>query len=155
LRIPISEVIPKSRTLGAAAVSGKVEAGGIKGGLKVVVMPGRHVCSVKAIEVSGEARKVGVAGQSVDVGLVGVDPIALFPGAVLCSPEFPVPVARRFEARILTLEAPIPLLRGSQVRTNRRKHHLLDPVPACFVVHSGNARWYIALFTLLCRTLCL
>lgn len=115
LRVPISEVIPKGRALGAAAVSGKVETGGIKGGLKVVVMPGAHACSVKSMEVSGEARKVAVAGQSVDVGLVGVEPNALFPGAVLCSPEFPVLVARRFEARILTLEAPIPLLRGSQV----------------------------------------
>lgn len=115
LRIPVSEVIPKSRTLGAAAVSGKLEAGGIKGGLKLLVMPGGHVCSVKAIEVSGEAAKVAVAGQSVDVGLVGVDPSALFPGAVLCHPEFPVCVARRFEARILTLELPVPLLRGSQV----------------------------------------
>ena len=39
----------------------------------------------------------------------------LAPGAVVCHPEWPVPLVARFAARVLVLEPPIPVLQGQQV----------------------------------------
>lgn len=119
LRIPIAEVLPKSRTLGAAAVSGKIESGGVKTGLRILVMPGEMPATVKALEggTAGGVKgiKEAVAGCAVDVGLNGVEASALFAGAVLCHPEFPVPAVKKLQARILTLELKTPILRGTAV----------------------------------------
>ena len=40
----------------------------------------------------------------------------LFVGAVLCHPEFPVPLVCKLEARIVVLDVMTPLLQGQQVR---------------------------------------
>jgi elongation factor 1 alpha-like protein len=36
-------------------------------------------------------------------------------GAVLCHPDFPVPLVSRVEARIVVLDVPTPVLAGQQV----------------------------------------
>jgi len=59
--------------------------------------------------------KIARAGEGVDVGLNGIDPGMLVPGGVVCHPDYPVPVATRFEIRLLTLDIRIPILKGSQV----------------------------------------
>lgn len=79
-------------------------------------MPMGAIATVKCIEQEGAALSVALAGESVDVGLTGVDPAVLATGGVLCHPEYPVVVATRIEARVLILGINIPILRGAQVR---------------------------------------
>lgn len=78
-------------------------------------MPSGVIATIKSIEQEGQPLTKARAGDGVDIGLTGVDPGMLAPGGVLCHPDYPVPVATRFEIRILTLGIRIPILRGSQV----------------------------------------
>ncbi|CAI7833584.1 unnamed protein product, partial [Closterium sp. NIES-53] len=112
LRLAIAEVL-KTRGLGQAGVAGKVECGAMRPGTKVLVMPGAAVATVKALERDESPVAAAWAGESVDVGLQGVEANQLLPGGVLCHPDFPIPVATRVEARLLTLDLKIPLLRGT------------------------------------------
>eukprot|EP00897_Mesotaenium_endlicherianum_P009484 jgi/Mesen1/8564/ME000493S07920 len=113
LRLAVAEIM-RSRSLGQAALSGKLEGGAIRPGSKVLVSPMGELATVKALEMRGQAVPVARAGDSVDVGLLDVDASAIVPGGVLCHPEYPIPVATRFEAKVLTLVLAVPLLRGSQ-----------------------------------------
>ena len=60
-------------------------------------------------------RNIYWPGDTVDVVLAGVDSSALAVGALVCHPEWPVPVAARMEARIVVLNSPMPILKGRQV----------------------------------------
>ena len=53
-------------------------------------------------------------GQELIV-LTGVEATVLNGGAVLCHPEWPVPLVSRVIARLLILEVSRPILRGQQV----------------------------------------
>ena len=78
LRLPVADVIPGSRTLGAAAVGGKVEGGIIAKGQKVLVMPAGVEATVRAVEAAGGVSVAAAhPGDSVDVGLDGIDPASL------------------------------------------------------------------------------
>ena len=62
-----------------------------------------------------QAAQIAQAGDSVDVFLAGVDAANLASGAVLCHLGFAVPLVTKFEARVVALEAPVPILRGQAV----------------------------------------
>ena len=40
---------------------------------------------------------------------------SFFAGAVLCHPQFPVPLVTKLEARVVVLDVAMPLLQGQQV----------------------------------------
>ncbi|CAN6455726.1 unnamed protein product [Victoria cruziana] len=114
LRLPICDVI-KSRSLGQAAVSGKVEAGAIRNGTKVLVMPSGDVATVRCIEQDSHACGIATAGDNVNVGLHGVDVATLITGGVLCHPEFPIGLASHLELKVLVLDIKTPIIVGFQV----------------------------------------
>ncbi|CAM6034630.1 unnamed protein product [Sphagnum compactum] len=124
LRLVIAEVM-RTRSLGPAALAGKLESGAIRIGSKVRVMPSGEIATIKAIEQEGKPLTVAMAGDGVDIGLTGVEAGMLSPGGVLCHPDFPIPVASRFEVRVLTLGITIPILPGSQVVFHA--HHVRRP----------------------------
>ncbi|BBN07085.1 elongation factor 1 alpha-like protein [Marchantia polymorpha subsp. ruderalis] len=113
-RLIVAELV-KTRSLGQAAVSGKLESGALRIGSKVLVMPIGEIATVKAIEQDGHPLTVALAGDSVDVGLTGVEPAVLISGGVLCHPDYPVPVVTKLEIRVLILGITVPILRGGQV----------------------------------------
>ncbi|KAI5068030.1 hypothetical protein GOP47_0016375 [Adiantum capillus-veneris] len=123
-RLPIAETL-KSRTLGQAAVSGKIEGGAIKIGSKVLVMPSGLPAIVKGIEQNGKPSSLARVGDNADIGLQAVDPACLFQGGVLCHPDYPLPPASLLEVKVLVLETSGPLLRGSQVIVHC--HHAKEP----------------------------
>lgn len=47
--------------------------------------------------------------------MAGIDPTNVLQGSVMCPPDFPAPLVTRFEARVVVLDAPIPLLKGANV----------------------------------------
>ncbi|KAK9822587.1 hypothetical protein WJX74_007878 [Apatococcus lobatus] len=113
LRMPIVEVFKSSR--GALCISGKVEAGVMKIGSSVVVIPGYEAGTVKTLEADQQVVQLARAGDRVDVTLADVNTSMLTAGAVLCHPDWPIPLVTRVEARVLVLDVEVPILRGQQV----------------------------------------
>jgi len=66
LRLPVSDVFKNKA--GALVAAGKVEAGALRAGTKVLVVPGQAAGSIRAIEVGGQ---VGACAQGFLVCLVG------------------------------------------------------------------------------------
>ncbi|PSC70924.1 HBS1 isoform X1 isoform B [Micractinium conductrix] len=113
LRLPVSDVLRAGKA--GVTVGGKLEGGALRPGSKVLVMPSGQPATVKSLEVDGKPASLARAGDSADVTLAGIDTSAVGAGSVVCHPDFPVPLVSKFEARVVVLEVPIPLLRGQQV----------------------------------------
>ncbi|KAF0891130.1 hypothetical protein E2562_005204 [Oryza meyeriana var. granulata] len=111
LRLPICDVI-SSHTLGQVAIGGKVEAGAIRSGCKVLVMPSGELAVVKTIERNSSSCNLARAGDNVAIGLQGIDPSHVMSGGVICHPDYPVSVASCLELKILVLDITVPILVG-------------------------------------------
>ena len=80
-----------------------------------MVAPMGEVCTVRAVMSYGEPAPFARAGENVELRLSGIDHEKLAVGDVLCDPDAPIPAAKKFEAKIMTLKAlKIPMLQGSQ-----------------------------------------
>jgi elongation factor 1 alpha-like protein len=113
LRLPVAEIAAKGNK--GVVVSGKIEGGAVKIGTKVLIMPSKELATVKSVEVGGKTAPVARAGDSCDILLTGIEPSAVHAGYVVCHPDFPVPLALRFEVEIVVLDVQIPILKGQQV----------------------------------------
>ena len=69
LRLPVRDAFKSQR--GGTAVGGKLEAGALKPGTRVLVLPANEVATVKGVEVDGAAAECARAGDSADVTLTG------------------------------------------------------------------------------------
>ena len=68
--------------------------------------------------------------------MAGIDPTNVLQGSVMCPPDFPAPLVTRFEARVVVLDAPIPLLKGANVGQKGWKECL-----QCVRVWKGVGGW--------------
>ncbi|RKF58302.1 Eukaryotic peptide chain release factor GTP-binding subunit [Erysiphe neolycopersici] len=94
----------KYRDMGTI-VEGKIEAGAIKKGMSLIMMPNRE--KVEAAAIYGETEEevtVGQCGDQVRLRLRGIEEEDILPGFVLCSPKRPVHCVSAFEAQIRVLE---------------------------------------------------
>ncbi|KAJ3692956.1 hypothetical protein LUZ60_012051 [Juncus effusus] len=114
LIIPICDII-SSRNLGHVAVSGKLEAGAIRVGSKVMIMPTGAKGTIKTIEKNGINCNIARAGDNIGVGLQNIHEDQMTAGSVLCHPDFPVQIASALELKILALEISTRILVGSLV----------------------------------------
>ncbi|KAL9338611.1 hypothetical protein Peur_067626 [Populus x canadensis] len=114
LLMPICDVLISS-SQGQVSACGKMEAGALRSGVKVLVMPSGDVGTVRSLERDSKACDVARAGDNVAVSLQGIDGSNVMTGGVLCHPDFPVAVARHFELKVLVLDLEIPLVIGSQL----------------------------------------
>ncbi|TXG62357.1 hypothetical protein EZV62_013720 [Acer yangbiense] len=112
LLMPICDVVKIQHSQVSAC--GKLEAGALRNGLKVLVMPSGEVGTVRSIERDSRACEVARAGDSVAVSLQGIDGTVMA-GGVLCHPDFPVSIATRLELKVLLLDFATPILIGSQL----------------------------------------
>lgn len=124
LLMPICDVI-KSPTLGQVSACGKLEAGALRIGSKVLVMPSAVLGTVRALERDSNACTIARAGDNVAVTLNGVDASHVMSGGVLCHPDFPVAIASHLELKVLVLEGANPILVGSQLEFHI--HHAKEP----------------------------
>ena len=116
LRMPIADIITDIRSLGSAACGGKIEAGSLSKGQKVIVAPANVTATVKCIEIDGLAVDFAPVGKSVDVGFSNLDPQHLQVGSVLCHESYPMTSTTEIEVRVLTTDVlRIPILKGSKV----------------------------------------
>ncbi|CAI0376460.1 unnamed protein product [Linum tenue] len=116
LLMPICDVT-KSSSQGQVSVCGKLVAGALRSGLKVVVMPSGEVGTIKSLERDSQSSTVARAGDNVTLNLQGLDlSNNVVPGGVVCHPDYPVAVAKHFELKVRALEElALPILNGSQV----------------------------------------
>ncbi|KAM5565356.1 elongation factor 1-alpha [Rosa sericea] len=114
LLMPICDVI-RSTSLGQVSACGKLEAGALRSGSKVLVMPSGELGTVRSLERDSQACSIARAGDNVGVTLQGIDGGHVMAGGVLCHPGFPVAVAKHLELKVLLLDVATPILIGSQV----------------------------------------
>ncbi|KAL4722423.1 translation termination factor GTPase eRF3 [Fusarium chlamydosporum] len=94
----------KYRDLGTM-VEGKIEAGVVKKGMGMIMMPNKQ--NVEAAAVYGEQEdevQLAQAGDQVRIRLKGIEEDDILPGFVLCSPKRLVHTVTEFEAQIRILE---------------------------------------------------
>jgi peptide chain release factor subunit 3 len=94
----------KYRDLGTM-VEGKIEAGVVKKGMNMIMMPNKQ--SVEAAAVYGEQEdevQLAQCGDQVRIRLKGIEEDDILPGFVLCSPKRLVHTVTEFEAQIRILE---------------------------------------------------
>eukprot|EP01133_Synstelium_polycarpum_P012864 gene12864-15108_t len=113
VRMGISDVY-KSSSKGTVMVGGKIEAGVIGVGDKLLISPGNEICTVKAIRRSSTESEWAVGGDSVDLSLNVDVATALRVGTILSDPEKPIQVSKRFLAQVVTFTLPLPITNGYQ-----------------------------------------
>ncbi|KAG0061290.1 translation termination factor GTPase eRF3 [Linnemannia elongata] len=100
-RMPISE---KYKDMGTIVV-GKIEAGSIKKGVQVLMMP--NAVKVEVANIYNELEKeipVAGVGDNIRLRLRGVEEEDVMPGFVLCSLKHPVHAVSKFEAALGILD---------------------------------------------------
>ncbi|XP_037541762.1 HBS1-like protein [Nematolebias whitei] len=96
-------------------VTGKIEAGYIQTGDKILAMPPNETCTVKGITLHDEALDWAAAGDHVSLTVTGIDIIKINVGCVFCHPKEPIRVCTRFRARILLFNIEVPITQGFPV----------------------------------------
>ncbi|KAL3979839.1 cyclin G-associated kinase [Sarotherodon galilaeus] len=96
-------------------VTGKIEAGYIQTGDRILAMPPNETCTVKGITLHDEALDWAAAGDHVSLTLTGMDIIKINMGCVFCDPKEPIRVCTRFRARVLIFNIDIPITQGFPV----------------------------------------
>ncbi|KAL0934176.1 eukaryotic peptide chain release factor gtp-binding subunit [Colletotrichum truncatum] len=97
-------VAGKYRDLGTM-VEGKIEAGVIKKGMSLTMMPNKQSVDVSAVYgETEEETQVAQCGDQVRIRLRGIEEEDILPGFVLCSPKRLVHNVTTFEAQIRILE---------------------------------------------------
>lgn len=96
-------------------VTGKIEAGYIQTGERVLAMPPNETCTVKGITLHDEPLDWAVAGDHVSLTVTGMDIIKINAGCVFCEPKEPIRVCSRFRARILLFNIEVPVTQGFPV----------------------------------------
>uniref|UniRef100_A0A7N1A0I2 Tr-type G domain-containing protein n=1 Tax=Kalanchoe fedtschenkoi TaxID=63787 RepID=A0A7N1A0I2_KALFE len=122
LLMPICDVSRSAS--GQTTISGKLEAGALRVGLKVLIMPIRVVATVRSLERDSRSCKIARAGENVAVTVQGIEGGYVMPGGVICQPEYPISVSNHLELKILVLNIVTPILMGSQVEFHI--HHVKE-----------------------------
>ncbi|TDH66291.1 hypothetical protein CCR75_005228 [Bremia lactucae] len=123
-RMTVSDV-SKSMSLGLT-VSGRIYAGAAAIGDSFLLMPVGLLLSIKGMEQDGQKCRLACAGDTVEIGVSGIDHAAVTIGSILCSIASPVQLATKFEAKIMTMPAlEVPLVKGTCVTIHM--HNVDEP----------------------------
>ncbi|PKS05048.1 hypothetical protein jhhlp_008415 [Lomentospora prolificans] len=94
----------KYRDLGTM-VEGKIEAGVVKKGMNLIMMPNKNNIEVMAVYAEAEEEiPIAQCGDQVRIRLKGIEEEDILPGFVLCSPKRLVHNVQEFEAQIRILD---------------------------------------------------
>ncbi|XP_062267724.1 HBS1-like protein isoform X1 [Platichthys flesus] len=96
-------------------VTGKIEAGYVQTGDRILAMPPNETCTVKGITLHDEPLDWAAAGDHVSLTVTGMDIIKMNVGCVFCNPKEPIRVCTRFKARILLFNIEVPITKGFPV----------------------------------------
>lgn len=92
-----------------------METGTLSVGDRVLVCPNRELAIAKSLAIDEAAQNNAFAGDQVTVTLSGVEMQNVSVGNILCDPQNPVPVAMKFQARIVVFNVKVPITKGFSV----------------------------------------
>ncbi|XP_034621496.1 HBS1-like protein isoform X1 [Trachemys scripta elegans] len=96
-------------------VTGKIEAGYIQTGDRLLAMPPNETCTAKGITLHDEPVDWAAAGDHVSLTLTGMDIIKINVGCIFCGLKEPIKACTRFRARILIFNIDVPITKGFPV----------------------------------------
>uniref|UniRef100_A0A8C5GCL8 Tr-type G domain-containing protein n=1 Tax=Gouania willdenowi TaxID=441366 RepID=A0A8C5GCL8_GOUWI len=103
-------------------VTGKIEAGYIQTGERMLAMPPNETCTVKGITLHDEPLDWAAAGDHVSLTVTGMDIIKINVGCVFCDPKEPIRTCTRFRAQILLFNIEVPITQGFPVSAYVQTH---------------------------------
>lgn len=112
LRICISDVY---RSGASCCVSGKVEAGTVSVGQKVLLLPSGEHTTVKSLQTRSAPARRGRPGDYMDAVMLPVEQQFANIGGVICDPKRPVQCVEYLRAQILVFDLEIPMMRGQEL----------------------------------------
>lgn len=92
-----------------------METGSLNVGDRVLICPTRELATVKSLSVEDAPKQVIFAGDQAAVTLTGVEMQNVAVGYVLCDPQVPVPIASKFQARVVVFNVTVPITKGFPV----------------------------------------
>ncbi|XP_043366944.1 HBS1-like protein isoform X4 [Dermochelys coriacea] len=96
-------------------VTGKIEAGYIQLGDRLLAMPPNETCTAKGITLHDEPVDWAAAGDHVGLTLTGMDIIKINVGCIFCGLKEPIKACTRFRARVLIFNIDVPITKGFPV----------------------------------------
>jgi len=111
LRMPISDLY---RSGSSAVASGKVEAGTVTAGQKVLLLPSNEQTTVKSLTARNTATRRGQVGEYMDGVVMPVELQFASIGGVVCDAKSPVPVVDTFFVKLLVFDVDVPIMKGQQ-----------------------------------------
>lgn len=99
-RLPI---VDKYKDMGTV-ILGKIEAGSVKRGQTLIVMPNRKEVEVLNLWLDEDEVNFCGTGENVKIKLKGIEEEEVTPGFVLCDLSFPCNVGKTFDAQVVILE---------------------------------------------------
>jgi len=112
LRIPVSDLYKSGANV---HVSGRVEAGSVSSGQKVIVLPSGEQTTVKSLQSRAQLVRRGNPGDYMDGVVLPVEPQFVTMGGIISDLQRPPTVTDSFQAQILVFDVDIPMMRGQQL----------------------------------------
>lgn len=127
LRMSVSDIY--KGTGSGFCISGRIETGVLSINDRVLVGASREQAQTKALQIDEIPQTNAFAGDQVSVTLSGVDMSTVSVGSIICDPQNPIPVANRFQARILVFNVTVPITIGYPVLLHYQS--LIEPAVLC------------------------
>ncbi|XP_064624404.1 uncharacterized protein LOC135485936 isoform X2 [Lineus longissimus] len=96
-------------------VTGKIEAGSVQCGDRILAMPIGEPATVKGIALDEEVVPCAVAGDYTSLTITGIDQDRVNVGSILCDVVTPIQATTRIQARVVIFNIDVPLTKGFPV----------------------------------------
>ncbi|OLN85316.1 HBS1-like protein [Colletotrichum chlorophyti] len=106
-RMSISEIFRSQNS--QLTVNGRIESGTIQIGEELIVQPSGESASIRSIEVDSELQDWAVAGQNVNIGLYGIDPVHVRDGDIICTKAAPIETSDTLTLKVLAYDHLLPM----------------------------------------------
>lgn len=113
LRLSVTDIF---KGISGLSVTGRIETGVLRRNDTVLVCPIKEQATVKQINIDDcNPISIAFAGDQVTITLAGIDALNITVGSVICHIKDVVPIATRFQARIIVFNIKIPITNGYPV----------------------------------------
>ena len=108
LRLTVNDIF-RGGVQNPLSISGRMDAGSVQVGDKILAMPSIESASIKGIEIDQQPSDWAVAGQNVILHLTDIDEKHLKLGDIICLPSSPIKIIRSFTTKVLAFDHVMPM----------------------------------------------